>query len=105
MLMPMPMSMLIQLLSLSQTKRCLISVSALQDAIAAGFELGSCSVLDLADRVMEYARQGRPVPMTPDRFEEFVRCESRDGRLTFTNGNDLTEVIIPQYAHLHSCPS
>lgn len=83
---------------LVKAKRCLLSIRSLQEAVKAGLDLSQLvSTVDLADRAMEYARNIRPVPMLPERFEELVRCEALEGRLAFTNGHDLTDVIIPQY--------
>lgn len=43
-------------------------------------------------------KAGRPAPMAPDAFEARIREGMESGDVTFTNGKDATEVVIPQYA-------
>ena len=82
---------------LVKAKRCLLAMSVVQRAIEGGLELGGTRLFDLLDQCTLHGEADRPAPMPPDRFEAFVRREVLAGQLTFTNGDDLTEVIIPQY--------
>ena len=46
---------------------------------------------------MYSTKSGRFAPQAPDAFKDMILAGMDNGSITFTNGKDATDIIIPQY--------
>ena len=82
---------------LATATRCEISIRDMREAGINPRDDVTGGVFNLSNRIALQKACHRPAPMPPDAFEAYVRAEVDAGRMSFTNGKDLTDVIIPQY--------